>query len=159
MTEPVVCIFPHGQAKLTGGGYEEEFTTQDDFRDYISNELPKRETGRYLCRKLGFKDKDLKVRVIPGSLVLFRKKGLIIGKATTKTMFHKFETPKRAKTEKRKEAEYNHEIYFCPESIKVYQKALPIEQIESWEGRKLRQQYYLILRGTRRDFEKAFPDC
>ena len=149
MTEPVACIFPHS---------DEEFPTPEALEDYLFNFLPKQnsiEAGRYLFGKIGRKDKNFKDNVIPGSLVLFRKKGFIVGQATSKTMIKKLEPPEEGETETGKKAIYYHEIFFDPKSIKVYR--LPVEQIESWKHRKLYPNYYLII-STRKEYEQQFGE-
>ena len=149
MAEPVVCIFPHS---------DKEFLTPENLRVFLSDSLPRPPEGRYLFGKIGWKDKDFKERVIPGSLVLFSKKGFIIGRAITKTMVRELEPPEEGETETGEKAVYYYEIFFVSESIKVYRKALSVELIERWADRKHNLRSYRIL-GTRRDFEKAFPDC
>src|SRR3989304_4865739 len=149
MAEPMVCIFVHS---------DKEFCTQEALRSYLSNELPKLYKGRYLCGDLGWKVKDFKARVSPGSLVLFSKKGFIVGHAISKTMITELEPPEEGETETGVKSTYYHEIFFIPESIKVCRKALSVELIERWAGRKHNLHSYRIL-GNRRNFEKAFPDC
>ncbi len=149
MAEPIVCIFPHS---------DKEFPTPDALRVFLSDSLPRPPEGRYLFGKIGWKDKNFKDRVIPGSIVLFSKKGFIIGRAITNTMFRELEPPEEDETETGEEAIYYHEIFFVSESIKVYRKALSVELIERWADRKHNLRSYRIL-GTRREFEKAFPDC
>ena len=145
---PVVCIFPHS---------DKEFPIPEDLQYFLSNYLPQPpEEGRYLLGKIGRKDKNFKDRVIPDSLVLFRKKGFILGRAISRTMIEELEPPEDGETETGVKTTYYHEIFFVPESIKVYPKALSVEELESWSGRRLYPGTYAIL-GTRRDFEKAFP--
>jgi hypothetical protein len=146
MAEPVVCIFPHS---------DDEFKTVDNLRSFLQNELPSRPGGRYLLRKMGWKDKDFKVRVIPGSLVLFRKKGLIVGQAISHTMIKELEPPEQYETETGDTVTYYHDILFVPESIELYQKALPIQEIEHWARRKLDPRYYSIL-GYRQAYQQRF---
>jgi len=150
VTEPIVCIFPHS---------DKEFPTPEALRDFLSHSLPQPpEEGRYLFEKIGWKDKNFKDRVIPDSLVLFSKKGFVIGRAITKTMIRELEPPEEGETETGEKAIYYYEIIFVSESIKVYRKALSVELIERWASRKHNLRSYRIL-GTRRDFEEAFPDC
>ena len=148
MTEPMVCIFPHSDT---------EFPTPEALRDFLSNSLPKPPEGRYLFGKLGRKDKNFKERIISGSLVLFRKKGFIVGQAISKTMIEKLEPPEEGETETGEKAIYYHQIFFIPESIKVYQKALSVELIESWADRKLDPRFYSII-GTRQAYEQQFGE-
>ena len=147
MTEPVVCIFPHS---------DKEFPTSEALRGFLSHSLPQPpEEGRYLFGKIGRKDKNFKDKVIPGSLVLFRKKGFIVGQAISKTMIEELEPPEEGETETGAKAIYYHKIFFVPESIEVYPKALPIEQVESWANRKLDPRYYSII-GTKQAYEHQF---
>lgn len=147
MNEPVACIFPHS---------DDEFPTEDDLRRFLSNALPSEpDAGRYLLGKLGRKDKNFKDRVIPDSLVLFRKKGAIVGQAISKTMIEELEPPEEGETETGTKATYSHQIFFDPESIEVYPETLPIEQVESWANRKLDPRYYSII-GSRQAFEQQF---
>ncbi len=149
MTEPVVCIFPHS---------DKEFLTPEALQIFLSDSLPRPPEGRYLFGKIGWKDKNFKDRVIPGSIVLFSKKGFIIGRAITKMMIRELEPSEEDETETGEKAIYYYEIIFVSESIKVYRKALSVELIERWASRKHNLRSYRIL-GTRRDFEEAFPDC
>ncbi len=148
MTEPMVCIFPHS---------DKEFPTPEALRDFLANSLPQPPEGRYLFGKIGWKDKNFKDRVIPGSLVLFRKKGSIVGQAISKTMIEELEPPEEGETETGTEATYYHEIFFAPESIEVYSETLPIEQIESWANRKLDPRFYSII-GTREAYKQHFGE-
>ena len=149
MTEPVVCIFPHS---------DKEFPTQDSLRDFLYNELPNIKGGRYTFGKIRWRDKNFKESIIPDSLVLFSKKGFIVGKAISKTMIKELEPPEEGETETGAKATYYHEIFFVPESIKICQKVLSVELIERWADRKHNLRSYRIL-GPRLDFEKAFPNC
>jgi hypothetical protein len=150
MAESVVCIFPHSN---------DEFRTPDDLRTFLSSTLPAEpDPGRYLLGTLGWRDKNFKESINPDSLVLFSKKGLIVGKAISKTMIKELEPPEESETETGAKATYYHEIFFVPESIKVCKEALSVELIERWAGMKHNIRSYRIL-GLRRDFEKAFPNC
>ncbi len=147
MTELVACIFPHS---------DKEFPTPDALRDFLSHSLPMPPNeGRYLFGKIGRKDKNFKDRVIPGSLVLFRKKGFIVGQAISKTMIKKLEPPEEGETETCVKAIYYHEIFFVPESIEIYPWELPVAQIESWARRNLDPRYYSII-STRKEYEQQF---
>jgi len=149
MTEPVVCIFPHS---------DDEFSTPDKLRNFLSDELPAEpEPGRYLLRKIRRRDKDFKVRVTRGSLVLFSKKGQIVGQATAQNAIRELEPPEPGETEMGISTIYYHEIFFDPMSIKVYSEALPIEELESWSGRRLYPGTYAVL-GTRRAYERHFGE-
>ena len=144
MTEPMVCIFPHS---------DKEFPTPEALRDFLSHSFPQPpEEGRYLFGKIGRKDKNFKDKVIPGSLVLFRKKGFIVGQAISKTMIEELEPPEEGETETGAKAIYYHKIFFAPESIEVYPKAFPIKQVESWADRKLDPRYYSII-STKQAYE------
>ena len=103
------------------------------------------------------KTKNFKDRVIPDSLVLFRKKGSIVGQAISKTMIEELEPPEEGETETGVRATYYREIYFAPESIEVYSETLPIEQIESWANKKLDPRYYSII-GSRQAYEQRFGE-
>ena len=146
MTEPrVVCIFPHS---------DKEFRTGEALQDFLLNYLPKPpEESRYLLGKIGRKDKNFKNRAIPGSLVLFRKKGFILGRAISRTMIEVLEPPEESETETGAKTTYYHEIFFVPESI--YPIALPVENIESWSKRDVDPRYYSII-GTREAYEHQF---
>ncbi len=149
MMEPIVCIFPHS---------DKEFPTPEALQDFLSNYLPQPpEEGRYLLGKIGRKDKNFKDRVIPGSLVLFRKKGFILGRAISRTMIEEVEPPEDGETETGVKTTYYHEIFFVPESIKVYPKALSVKEIESWAKREIDPRYYSII-GTRKAYEHQFGE-
>ncbi len=72
-------------------------------------------------------------------------------------MIEEIEPPEEGETETGVKTTYYHEIFFVPESIKVYRKALPVELIESWSGRKLGPQYYSII-GAREAYEHQFGE-
>lgn len=149
MVEPVACIFPHS---------DKEFPTPEALRDFLSNRLPQPpEGGRYLLGRIGRKDKNFKGKVIPGSLVLFRKKGFILGRATSRTMIEELDPPEEGETETGVKITYYHEIFFVPESIEVYPTALPVEKIESWANREIDPRYYSII-GTREAYEHQFGE-
>jgi len=147
MVEPVVCIFPHS---------DDEFLTPNDLSRFLRDTLPRQPEGRYLLRKLGWKDKDFKAKVTSGSLVLFRKKGWVVGQATVQNPIEKLEPPEPDETERGIPMEYHHVIFFDPNSIRRYEKALPVEALENWSGRRLYPGFYAIL-GKRQDFERYFP--
>jgi len=147
MVGSVVCVFPHS---------DDEFPSADALRNFLSNTLPKIQKGRYLLRRLGWKDRDFKARVIPESLVLFRKGAVIVGDAAVQEPIQKLEPPVHDRTEVGIPMIYYHDIVFHPESIRVYTKALPIKTLESWSGRRLYPSFYAIL-GSRQDYEKTFP--
>ena len=136
--EPVVCIFPHS---------DREFRTTDKLRDFLLDELPDADRGgEYLLRKLGWKDKDLKARVVPGSLVLFRKHGVIVGDAVVNQPITELIPP---------DGDYHHKIVFDPESIRIYPTDLNVSRIEAWADRHLYAGRYAIV-GLREDYEKTF---
>ena len=150
MAEPVVCIFPHS---------DKEFRTPDALRDFLMGKLKKERNGRYdITGKLKWIDKNFVERVIRGSLILFSKKGLIVGRAITTTTIEKLESPEETETETGAKAICYYRVFFDPKSIKVCPKPLAVEQIERWADRKHNLHSYRIL-GTRRAFKKAFPDC
>lgn len=146
MVEPVACIFPHS---------DKEFCTPDELRSFLCDKLPRQKKGRYLLGKLGYKDKDFKAKVIRGSLVLFRKKGCVVGQATVQNAILELRPPKEDKTEKGIPMTYYHAIVFDPLSIKVCKEAISVEALKRWSGKKLYPQFYSIL-GTRRDYEEHF---
>ena len=82
MVDPAVCLFPHS---------DDEFATADRLRNFLSNTLPNIQRGRYLLRRLGWKDKDSKAKVVPGSLVLFRKGAIIVGDAVVQESVRELE--------------------------------------------------------------------
>lgn len=147
MLEPVVCIFPHS---------DDEFATADALCSFLYDTLPKAQNGRYLLRKLGFKDRDFKARVVRDSLVLFRKGVIIVGDAVVQEPIRELKPPVHDVTERGIPMVYYHDVVFVPKSIRVYRKALPVRALESWSSRKLHPHFYTIL-GARRDYEKAFP--
>jgi len=147
MVDPVACIFPHS---------DDEFATAAMLRSFLSNTLPKTQEGIYLLRRLGWKDKDFKARVVPDSLVLFRKGAVIVGDAVVQEPIRELDPPMHDQTELGIPVIYYHDIVFNPESIKVYVKDLPVNTLESWSGRSLHPRIYAIL-GSRQDYEKTFP--
>lgn len=148
MVQPVVFILPHA---------DDEFLTEDQLRIFLRDTLPRQQKGIYLLRKLGYKDKDFKARVIPDSLALFRKKKWVVGEATVQNAIRELEPPVCEETERGVPMTYYHDIFFDPVSIRVYERALHVEALEKWSGRRLYPQFYAIL-GTRRDYEKCFPN-
>ena len=137
--KPVVCIFPHS---------DDEFSNTDDLRDFLTDELPSEERGgEYLLRQLGWKDKDFKARVVPDSLVLFRKRSVIVGDAVVKQPIIELIPPE--------EGIYYHKIVFEPKSIRVYRTDINISRIEAWAGRRVYARFYAIV-GLREDYEKTF---
>ena len=146
MGEPVVCVFPHSG---------DEFATAVALCDFLRSTLLK-QGGRYLLRKLKWKDKDFKAKVIPDSLVLFRKGVAIVGDAVVQDGIRELDPPEHDETELGIPMVYHHDIRFNPESIRVYARVLPVTMLESWSGRRLHPRSYAIL-GTRRDYEKKFP--
>lgn len=147
MDKLVVCLFPHS---------DDEFPSADALRSFLNNKLPSTQKGRYLLRRLGWKDKDFKARVIPGSLVLFRKGATIVGEAVVQEPIRGLEPPVQEETELGIPMIYYNDIVFNPQSVRVYTKALPIKMLESWSARRLYPGFYTIL-GSREDYEKAFP--
>lgn len=148
MVEPVVCIFPHS---------DKEFLTPDKLRNFLSDTLSGELRGRYLLGRLGRRDKDFKARVIPGSLVLFRKKEWVVGQATVQTSIRELEPPEDSESESGIPTTYYHEIFFDTANIRVYEEALSVERLEDWTGRKLDPRFYSIL-GTRRAYEQRFGE-
>ena len=146
MAEPVVCVFPHS---------DDEFPTAVALETFLDNTL-RNQGGRYLLRKLGWKDKDFKARVVPDSLVLFRKGTAMVGDAVVQDGIRELDPPEYDETELGVPMVYYHEIKFNPKDIKVYRPGRPVTMFESWSGRRLHGNLYAIL-GTRRDYEKVFP--
>jgi hypothetical protein len=140
MSYQVVCIFPHAG---------NEFLDSVALKDWLVNDLVQAQ-GRYLLRKIGYKDKDFITRVVPGSLVLFRKGDLIVGEGTAETNIRKLEPPENNMTVLGKSQTYYYEIYISPDSIRTYE--LPITKVEKWCKRELSRQFYLII-GDRASFE------
>ena len=150
MPELFVCIFPHAA---------DEFANQLDLQEWLLNGFIKRDQpGRYLLRKIGLKDKDFVSRIIPGSLILFRKGENIVGEGIAETGIKQVDPPVDGK--------YYNEIFVSPESVHTYE--LPVRDIENWCRREqfptnltnsLIQtgRYYLIV-GRRASFEEAFVD-
>jgi hypothetical protein len=103
---------------------------------------------------MGFKDKDFKARVVPESLVLFRKGALIVGEAVVQKTIRELRPPEHDQT--KPGMIFYHDIVFNPETVKVYEPYRPVEMLERWSGQRLDPRYYTIL-GTRRDYEKTFP--
>lgn len=149
MGESVVCIFPHS---------DKEFPTPEALREFLSHVLPMPpQEGRYLFGKIGWKDRDFVDRVIPGSLVLFAKKGFILGRAIASTVIRELDPPEEGETETGEKAFYNNEIFFVPTSIRVCRQTLLVEQVEKCSDRKHNLRSYRIL-GFRRDFEKTLTN-
>ena len=146
MDEPVVCVFPHS---------DDEFATAVALCNFLNSTLPNVQRGRYLLRRLGWKDKDFKAKVVPESLVLFRKGAVVVGDAVVQEPIREIEPPVHDQTERGIPMIYYHDIVFHPESIRVYTKALPIKTLENWSGRRLYPSFYAIL-GARREYEKMF---
>lgn len=144
MVEPIVCIFPHS---------DDEFTA-DELRSFLRNWLSTEESkGRYLLGKLGWKDKDFKARVIPSSLVLFRKGKDVVGDAVVHEPIRELNPPEHDKTGHGVSNDYYHDIIFDPASVRVYD--LPIKSLEYWVGHTLKPRFYSIL-GSRQDCERVF---
>lgn len=150
MTEPVVCIFPHA---------DDEFADKTELQnwllnDFIENEKP----GRYHLRKIGLKDKEFISRIIPGSLILFRKGEYIVGEGIAETGIRKLDIAVEEK--------YYYDIFVSPNSIRTYE--LPIIEIEKWckderfptnfTSDKIQTGRYYLIIGSRSSFEKQFPD-
>jgi len=117
--------------------------------------LPKIQKGRYLLRQLGWKDKDFKSKIVPGSLVLFRKGAIIVGDAVVQEPIRELEPPEHDRTELDIPMIYHHDIVFNPKSIRVYLEDTLVKTLESWSGRRLYPSFYAIL-GARRDYDKTF---
>jgi hypothetical protein len=141
MSVPVACIFPHS-----------EFKDEAELQDWLNHELFEEEKGRYLLRKIRFRDKDFINRIIPGSLVLFRKGRNVVGEGITSTPIKVLNPPINSVTEDGIPMTYYNEVYF----EKICSYIMPITIIEQWLNRILRPRYYLIL-SERSVFEKAFP--
>ena len=147
MAEPIVCIFPHS---------DDEFATADELRSFLCNWLSTEESeGRYLLGKLGWKAKDFKAKVIPSSLVLFRKGKDVVGSAVVHEPIRELDPPEHGKTEHGVPKDYYHDIIFDPASVRVYD--LSVESLEHWVGHTLTPRFYSIL-GSRQDYERAFGE-
>ena len=147
MAKAIVCVFPHS---------DDEFATAAALRDFLDSTFPNVQRGRYLLRKLGWKDKNFKAEVIPESLVLFRKGAVIVGDAAVEEPIRELKPPVRDETELGNPMMYYHDVVFKPESIRVYPEALPVEMLESWSRRRIHPRFYAIL-GTRSEYERLFP--
>ena len=148
MGEPVVCIFPHS---------DDEFTSADELRNFLCDRLPAQPEGRYLLGKLRRKDKNFKARVIQGSIVLFLKKGLVVGQATIQNAIRELDPPVDGITERGIPVKYYHEVIFAPQSIIVYRRGIPVEKLKQWSGRSLEPPPYAIL-GTKQECEEHFKE-
>lgn len=147
MAKPVVSVFPHS---------DDEFDTSDALREFLHITLPKVQRGRYLLRKLGWKDKDFKAAVVPGSLVLFRKGAYILGDGIVEEPIRELKPPVCDETELGNPMVYYHDVVFEPGSIRVYSRPLPVATLETWSRRRIYPSFYAIL-GTRSDYETSFP--
>ena len=148
MEEKLVCIFPHS---------DDEFADKKKLQEWLLNDFVNgNEPGRYLLRKIGFKDKDFILRVTPGSLILFRKGENIVGEGTVKSGINRIEPPI--------DETYYNEIYIQPESIRTNE--LSVKDVEAWCKRTKfatnftnfnsnTARFYLII-GTRTGFEQEF---
>ncbi len=147
MAEPVACIFIHS---------DDEFGSIKALQDWLLNSLAK--NGEYNLQKLHYRntEKNFTERLVEGSLVLFRKKGFIVGRATTRTKIENIDPPECGQTEETgKWVCYYHKIYFEPGTIVL--DMLSIEEIERWQKRERpfsTRRYYII--GTRRAVEQQF---
>lgn len=90
MAEPIVCDFPHS---------DDEFPSATALCNFLNNTLPAIQRGRYLLRRLGWKDKAFKAKVVAGSLVLFRKGAVIVGDAIVEKPIRELEPPVHDQTE------------------------------------------------------------
>lgn len=150
MSEQFVCIFPHA---------DDEFESQSELQEWLLNDFIARDKpGQYHLRKIGLKDKDFVSRIIPGTLVLFRKGENIVGEGIAETGIKPLDPPVDRK--------YYNEIFISPKSVKTYE--LPVRDIENWcrrehfstnltNSRIKTGRYYLIV-GRRASFEEEFPD-
>lgn len=147
MTKPVVCVFPHS---------DDEFPTPAALCNFLDSTLPNVQRGRYLLRKLGWKDKNFKAEIVPESLVLFRKGAFIFGDAVVEEPIRELKPPVHDETELGNPMIYYHDVVFKPKSIRVYSQALPVEILEGWSRRRIYPSFYAIL-GTRSEYERLFP--
>jgi len=148
MDDKLVCIFPHS---------DDEFADKNELQEWLLNDFVNgNEQGRYLLRKIGLKDKDFILRVIPGSLILFRKGDYIVGEGTVKSGISRIDPPI--------DETYYNEIYIQPESVRTYE--LPVKAVEGWCKRTQfptnftnsninTARFYLVI-GTRTAFEQEF---
>lgn len=150
MSELFVCIFPHA---------DDEFADKSELQEWLLNDFIKNDKrGQYYLRKIGLKDKDFVSRVVPGSLILFRKGEFIVGEGTAETGINHVDPPIDGK--------YFNEILVSPNSVHTYE--LPVKDIENWCKREQfptnltnsqiqTGRYYLIV-GRRASFEEEFLD-
>lgn len=143
-SDPLVCVFPHS---------DDEFLTAEELRDFLTSQLPAG-GGEYCLGKVGWKDKDFRVRVVPGSLVLFRKGSVIVGDAVVQRPIIKLDPPRHDLTRCGIPTTYFHEIVFDPNSVRAYPTDVQVSAIEGWSGRQLAPRFYAII-GFRRDYEKT----
>ena len=110
--------------------------------------------GRYLAGRMGFRQKGFLEKVIPGSLVLFRKKGLIVGEAIVRQAIHRLVPPERSETEQGQPRDYFHDLYFDPGSVRVYTTPLPVNELETWSG-PLSPRTYVVV-GSLQSYRELF---
>ncbi len=147
MSRPVVCVFPHSN---------NEFPTQATLCNFLDSTLPNVKRGRYLLRKLGWKDKNFKAQIVPESLVLFRKAASIVGDGIVEEPIRELEPPVHDETELGHSMIYYHDVVFKPKSIRVYSQPLPVEILERWSHRRIYPSFYAIL-CPRSEYERFFP--
>ena len=145
MSEPVVCIFPHSN---------NEFPDAHSLRRFLRDDLVGPRDGSYLLRRIGWKSRDFRSRAVAGSLVLFGKSGQVVGEGTMASGILELDPPVEGNTETGERAVYYHQVFFHPDSVRLYD--MPYSTFETWAGPMLGPRFYQVL-GLRLDFESAFP--
>ena len=146
MSDEVVCMFPHSK---------DEFVNFDDLRHWLVGDLFEKEKGRYLLKKLGYRDKGFIEKVIPESLVLFRMRrtrDIIVGEGVVEKCIEKYDPPIHGFTGTGKPMDYHYGIKFKPKSICLYD--LPVSDLKEWSGRSFLRGYVIL--GSRQVFEQVF---
>jgi hypothetical protein len=147
MSEKVVCIFIHSQ---------DEFGSIKKLQDWLTNSL--KTNGEYKLQKFHYRNAESNFieRLMEGSLVLFRKKGYIVGRAITNTKIINIDPPEQGQTENTgKWVSYYYKVYVVPNSVAL--DMLSISEIEKWAKREKpfsTRRYYIV--GTRQEFEQQF---
>lgn len=145
MNIPLVCVFPHSY---------DEFHTPQDLDTYLREVLSKDMNGEYLLGKMRRRDKDFFDRVAIGSVVLFRKRDIIVGEGEIKEQIHALFLPVESETENGLPKTYYHKTVFLPSTIRIYKPSLLVTELENWVGH-LDPRYYKIL-GSLTDYRKRF---
>jgi len=119
IAKQVVCIFPHS---------DEEFESYVKLLDYLKDDLPKEQQGKYYLRGLGrtrrFMGQSFGEAVIKNSLTLLRKQDRVWGAAYVQQSIEEIENSEP----------YKFTIDFYPETIKTYDDGIAIQDIQSVTG-------------------------